>query len=118
MKCKVCGTEMELGKAIKPNIEEGALYVAPPGNITDETLEVIDVWKCPNCGHSEFLDNEWKQLCESKVDEGYYDDLINRLLQENHFMNDIFIQVMRESRGHENPAKVRTRIVHLKDAQI
>jgi rubrerythrin len=56
MKCKVCNTEMIIGEAINPREREGALYVVPPGNITNDTLEIIEVWKCPKCGHSEFID--------------------------------------------------------------
>jgi hypothetical protein len=55
MKCKICNIEMTIGKAIKPNGEEGAIYVAPPANINNDTLELIEVWKCPKCGHSEYI---------------------------------------------------------------
>lgn len=48
---------MIFGRAIKPNIEEGARYIAPPGAINNDTLEIIEVYKCPKCGHSEFIED-------------------------------------------------------------
>ena len=56
MKCIKCGTEMGIGQAIKPNHEEDAIYIAPPGYINNDNLELIDVWKCPNCGHSDYIE--------------------------------------------------------------
>jgi RNase P subunit RPR2 len=56
MKCKKCETEMVIGQAIKPRGDENAIPIVPWGNITNETLEIINVWKCPNCGHSEFIE--------------------------------------------------------------
>ena len=49
---------MGFGAAIKPNREEGALYVANPGNIRNEDLEMIKVWKCPECGHTEYIEED------------------------------------------------------------
>ena len=58
MICPKCGTEMLLGKAIKPDMEANALYICRPPMINSETLELINVLKCPVCGHSEELNNE------------------------------------------------------------
>lgn len=50
---------MSLGKAIKPDIEAKVLYIAPKWNlapqsmINADTLELINVLKCPACGHSD-----------------------------------------------------------------
>lgn len=54
--CKVCKSSMELGKAIKPSpLEENA--IGPQGISNAETLEMIDVLKCPKCGHSEYIND-------------------------------------------------------------
>lgn len=59
MNCPKCGTKMSLGKAIKPDIEAKVLYIAPKWNlapqsmINADTLELINVLKCPACGHSD-----------------------------------------------------------------
>jgi hypothetical protein len=57
MKCKICDVEMVIGQAINPGYDENALYIAPVGNITNDTLELIDVWKCPKCGHQEYIED-------------------------------------------------------------
>ena len=53
MKCQRCDIEMEFGIAIKPDKEVNALYIHPPPMINAETLELIDVLKCPKCGYSD-----------------------------------------------------------------
>lgn len=53
LRCYRCGTEMVKGTAIKPNIESDSLAVMSATPITAETIELINVWKCPTCGHSE-----------------------------------------------------------------
>lgn len=53
MKCYRCGIEMVPGTAIKPNIDGNALTIMPVAPITAETLKLVNVWKCPTCGHSE-----------------------------------------------------------------
>jgi len=53
MICPKCGTEMILGKAIKPDIESNVSFIIRPPMINAETLELINVLKCPACGHSE-----------------------------------------------------------------
>ena len=53
MNCPKCGTEMRLGKAIKPDTEANALYIAPQPMINADTLELISVLKCPVCGYSD-----------------------------------------------------------------
>ena len=55
MICKVCGTEMRIGKVIDPGYLENALYIAPVAPLTEKTLEIIDCYKCPKCGHSEYI---------------------------------------------------------------
>jgi ribosomal protein S27AE len=55
LRCYRCGTEMVPGVAIRPNMEEHALTIAPVAPITSETLVMVDVLKCPTCGHSEFM---------------------------------------------------------------
>ena len=47
---------MVIGDAIKPNGEEGHLYIAPLGYINNDNLEIIKVWKCPACGHSDYIE--------------------------------------------------------------
>ena len=52
MYCPTCKVAMIIGKAIKTNTVEGALYVAGQPKLNAETLELIEVYKCPQCGHS------------------------------------------------------------------
>lgn len=52
MKCLKCGIEMLPGIAIKTNTEVNALYIICQPMINAETLELIDVLKCPMCGYS------------------------------------------------------------------
>lgn len=47
---------MVIGDAIKPRGMEGALSIAPLGYINHEDLEIIKVWKCPKCGHSDYIE--------------------------------------------------------------
>ena len=56
MKCKICDIEMVIGDAIKPRGMEGALSIAPLGYINHKDLEIIKVWKCPKCGHSDYIE--------------------------------------------------------------
>ncbi len=49
---------MVIGEAIKPNHESNALYIMPQGYINNDNLEIIEVWKCPACGHSESIEEE------------------------------------------------------------
>lgn len=51
MECDVCGTEMVLGKAL-PGPRENALHIATPARLNADTIELIDVLKCPECGRS------------------------------------------------------------------
>ena len=55
MRCPRCDLEMEIGQAIKPNYDPNAFYIAPVGY--DSSPEIIECWKCPKCGFSEFLDD-------------------------------------------------------------
>ena len=56
MECKYCKIEMMVGEAIKPAIECDALTIMPVAPIKFEELEVIPVYKCPKCGHSEYIE--------------------------------------------------------------
>jgi hypothetical protein len=56
MKCKICDIEMVIGDAINPRYDENALYIAPQGTINNDNLEIIKVWKCPKCGHSDYIE--------------------------------------------------------------
>ncbi len=57
MECKRCyHIPMVVGEAINPGYDESALYIMPVANITYKDLEIILVWKCPECGHSEFIE--------------------------------------------------------------
>jgi len=57
MNCPKCKTEMKLGKAIQPDMEPADTrawgYHFDPPMINSETLQLIDVLKCPSCGHSD-----------------------------------------------------------------
>jgi hypothetical protein len=53
MNCPRCDIEMKLGIAIRPEMEWNALYVCQQPMINAETLELIDVLKCPKCGYSD-----------------------------------------------------------------
>ena len=53
LKCYRCGVTMLDGIAIKPNIESNALTIMPVAQISAKELTLIDVFKCPICGHSE-----------------------------------------------------------------
>ena len=52
MKCPKCKIDMVDGIAIKPIEEENCRYIVPQPLITNETLEIIEVLKCPKCGYS------------------------------------------------------------------
>lgn len=56
MKCPKCNINMEIGQAINYN-ESKENVCAGFGKIhlTAEQIELIDVYKCPNCGHSDDL---------------------------------------------------------------
>lgn len=60
MKCFRCDVEMISGIAIDPKREERALYIASPPNLNKDTLELIEVFKCPKCGHSEYINSSYK----------------------------------------------------------
>lgn len=54
MRCPRCNTQLVRGQAIKPNRDPNTRYVSgilPV--ITADTMELIDVVKCPSCGNSE-----------------------------------------------------------------
>lgn len=56
MICKFCIIEMKDGFVIDPGynikwFDNGYRFV------DKDSLEVLDCWKCPDCGHSEFKDS-------------------------------------------------------------
>ena len=58
MECKYCHVMMEFGTAIRGNFEMQCFgYINKPA-YTWDTLDVVRCWKCPKCGHSEYLDND------------------------------------------------------------
>ncbi len=52
MICSKCGGRLAIGVAIKSNLEEYARYLIQPSPINNESLELIPVYKCRECGHS------------------------------------------------------------------
>lgn len=55
MICRMCKTEMVLGKAIESD-DNYCRSIVPRPLITSKTLKMIDVYKCPKCGHSEEIE--------------------------------------------------------------
>lgn len=51
MNCPRCNVPMVTGKAIKPGLPAGCF--CPSVAVTAETLELLVVLKCPQCGHSD-----------------------------------------------------------------
>jgi len=54
--CPKCFSPLKTGMAIEPDMEYGARYLIPPPLINSDTIELISVKKCVNCGHSESND--------------------------------------------------------------
>lgn len=54
MKCKLCNTEMKIGKAFD-TLLNNCRYIAPQDRILKNPI-LIDCWKCPKCGYSEDLE--------------------------------------------------------------
>ena len=55
MYCERCSSKMEIGIAIDPGYPENAITQFTPLKNSD-TIDIIDVFKCPKCGHSEHID--------------------------------------------------------------
>ncbi len=54
MKCPRCKVEMDIGMAIDAGPSERARAIVWSQHwITAETLKLIPVFKCPECGHSD-----------------------------------------------------------------
>ena len=50
--CPECAGDIEIGVAIKPELEYGSRYICPVPILNYEHMELMDVYKCKNCGHS------------------------------------------------------------------
>ena len=48
---------MVIGEVIDPHYDENSFYIAPVGSVTNDTLELIKCWKCPDCGHSDYIES-------------------------------------------------------------
>lgn len=57
MICKRCNIGMVKGKAIDPKYDEHARYIVGTHPLKHKEVELIDVWKCPACGHTEYIDS-------------------------------------------------------------
>lgn len=58
MKCSRCNVEMKIGKVLNCATEAGVLYLVPPSKGNAKTLGIKNCWKCPICGHSEFIEEK------------------------------------------------------------
>ena len=58
----------------------------------------------------EFLEEDLPQLCQPGIYTGKYDQLIQDLLHVGESESNIVKEIMKESRGHENPTVVKERI--------
>ena len=48
---------MDFGKAIDPKRSDIAMYdPGPPPDLTWDRVDIIDVWKCLKCGHSDYIE--------------------------------------------------------------
>jgi hypothetical protein len=59
MECKYCHVMMEIGHSIRSD-DDSVLFVygRKQPSYTWGTLDIVKCWKCPKCGHSEYLDND------------------------------------------------------------
>ena len=57
-----------------------------------------------------------KQLCVSRIDEGYYDASIKMLITNKFDDRSILRDMMVLTKGHENPAKITQRIEMLRES--
>lgn len=51
--CPHCKIDMAHGVAIDPKRVDNALYIMPPAPLSWPDVDIIPVWKCPACGHSD-----------------------------------------------------------------
>jgi hypothetical protein len=58
MKCVKCDTDMVIGQAINPYNQGIPFSFFTPPPIKIDTLELIDCWKCPKCGRSDYLEKD------------------------------------------------------------
>ena len=55
-----------------------------------------------------------EQLCKSQIKSGEYDSIITMMLRQNLKDETILHEMMRVTKGHENPKIVKERIEYLK----
>jgi ssDNA-binding Zn-finger/Zn-ribbon topoisomerase 1 len=58
MKCIKCNTGMVIGQAISPHNREIRWCFGSQPPIKIDTLELIDCWKCPKCGQSDYIEKD------------------------------------------------------------
>jgi predicted RNA-binding Zn-ribbon protein involved in translation (DUF1610 family) len=57
-RCPECGGDIIVGIAIKPELEYGSRTPFQIPILNHKTMEIINVSKCKNCGHSYTEDEE------------------------------------------------------------
>ena len=50
--CPECAGDINIGIAIKPEVEYGCRTLCPVEILNHKTMELMNVYKCENCGHS------------------------------------------------------------------
>ncbi len=50
--CPECAGDIKIGIAIRPHTEFRAGYLCPVQILNHENIELMDVYKCENCGYS------------------------------------------------------------------
>jgi hypothetical protein len=63
--CDRCTSEMVSGIVIDPKYHENCWHGIP--TIDKDSMEVLDCYKCPKCGHSDYKD---KPNFKIKMDDG------------------------------------------------
>lgn len=57
-RCKLSGNTVEMveGRAIDPKYDDNARYIVGTHPLKPHEVELIDVLKCPVCGHTEYIE--------------------------------------------------------------